>query len=274
MPVGTRQNPSRSTSTDEICLITKDSLDGIFCEIAESRRLHLETMSNIALSLEKIANSLACTENNVLSNSANLCQKLDGLINVIKQSNESQTTPPNKIDDVLKHRKTLVEKIVRHEMLSEYYEELINEETPFARKALRTKVNQNSSEIDLRHRRQQTIDNVNREILIMQDRLVEFNKKKKILEEKIENFLKSNEGARSFISEQISEDDREARISYGKKLSIMKRTDQKEKGTITNYLLKMQGDSPKPSHDHQCPITASLHSLSSSKKRKKQSGGR
>lgn len=272
MPVGTRQNPSRSTSTEDICLITKDSLDMIVRENAEFRKLHLESTRNIAQSLEKIADSLACTSNQVVSNSANLCQKLDGLIAMIKQNNTSLPPPPNGIDSVLKHRKTLVEKMVRHESLSKYYDELINEKRPFARKALRTKVNQNASEIDLRHRRKQTIDNVKREIMIMQDRLVDFANKKRILEEKIETFLQSNESARSQITDKICKDDREASVSYEKKISMMRKTDLEEKGNVTDYLLKFQGDNPKPSQDQRSPSIPLRHSCRSPKKRKKKNG--
>ena len=279
MPVGTRQNPSRSTSnaststsTEDICLITKDSLDMIIRDNAEFRKLHLESTHNIAKSLEKIAEKLTCTSNQVVSNSANLCQKLDGLIDMIKQNNTSFTPLSDGIDSVLKHRKTLVEKIVRHESLSKYYDELINEKRPFARKALRTKVNQNASDIDLRHRRRQTIDNVKREIMIMQDRLVDFTNKKRILEEKIEIFLQSNETARSQITDKICEDDREASVSYEKKISMMKKTDLKEKGTVTDYLLKFQGDTPKPSQDQRNPPISSRRSCRSPKKRRKENG--
>ena len=200
--------------------------------------------------MEQIANGLASTSELILSNSANICQKLDGLIDAIKYKNTSSTPPPS-IDGVLKHRKTLVEKIVRHELLLNYYNELINEEKPFARKALRTKVNKNASQIDLRHRQLQTIDNVKREILIMQDRLIEFQKKKQLLEENLDSLLKSDETAHAWITDRIAEDDREAKVSYEKKLSMMKKTDLKEKRTVTNYLLKFKGASPKPAQDQQ-----------------------
>ena len=223
----------------------------IIRENAEFRRLHLEKTLSIAQSLEQIAKGFSDTSDLLVSNSAKICQKLDGLIEVIKQNSTSFTPAPSNIDGVLKHRKTLVEKIVRHELLSNYYDELINEEQPFARKVLRTKVNKNASQIDLRHRQLQTIDNVKREILIMQDRLIEFDKKKKILDEKIETYLKSNESARAWITDKVVEDDREAMASYRKKLLIMKKTDLKEKGIVTNYLLKFKGDSPEPDQDQR-----------------------
>ena len=85
----------------------------------------------------------------------------------------------------------------------------------------------------------------------MQDRLIEFDKKKKILDEKIETYLKSNESARAWITDKVVEDDREAMASYKKKLSVMKKTDLKEKGIVTNYLLKFKGDSPEPDQDQR-----------------------
>lgn len=112
----------------------------------------------------------------------------------------------------------------------------------FARKAFRTKVNANASEIELGHRQHQTIDNVKREIKIMQDRMVEFQKRKQTLEEKIQHFLQENEDSRTKIQTRIANEDRDANSNYGKKLALMKKTDQSEKITLTNYLLKFQGD--------------------------------
>ena len=265
MPVGTRLNPRRSTirrstSIGDICLITKDSLEVIIRENAENRKLHMESLQNMEKSLDRISQCMIIMNEHATTSANSLCQKLDGLIEAISQNNKAATKPPPcRIDETLKHRKTLVEKMVRHELLSKYYDELLNEENPFARKALRTKVNRNASEIDLRHRRQQTIDNVRREILIMQDRLVEFGKRKQELEEKIKNFLRENEESRPKIDSTISRDDREARSNYEKKISFMKKTDEIEKKSLTSYLLKIQGDKPKllshsidqKNHSHQ-----------------------
>ena len=251
MPVGTRQNPrpteEKSTSTGDLCLITRDLLDDILRENADIRGLQLESLRNIEKSLERISKSVTSVH---APNSADvLCEKLDGLIEAITRSNTTATPPPpHSIDETLKHRKTLVEKMVRHELLSKYYDELLNEEKPFARKAFRTKVNANASDIELRHRQSQTIDNVKREITIMQDRMVEFHKRKQALEEKIQYFLQENEDSRTAITTKVANEDREANSHYEKKLDVMKKTDQVEKRTLTNYLLKFQGDNQKTSN--------------------------
>ena len=137
--------------------------------------------------------------------------------------------------------------MVRHELLSNYYDELLNEEKPFARKSLRTKVNANASEIELRHRQHQTIDNVKREIKIMQDRMVDFQKRKQTLEEKIQHFLQENENSRDSINARITNEDRDANSNYEKKLALMKKTDHSEKTNLSNYLLKFQGDAANTS---------------------------
>ena len=250
-------------STGDICLITKETLEFIIRENAEIRNLHLESLRKMEQSLERISNSMISMNENAPSSANLLCQKLDCLIEAISQNNSAVVgipPPPCRIDDTLKHRKTLVEKMVRHELLSKYYDELINEEKPFARKALRTKVNSNASEIDLRHRRQQTIDNVKREILIMQDRLVEFGKKKQELEEKVENFLHRNEDSRMDITTKISKGDQELRSNYEKKICIMQKTDEVEKKSLTDYLLKFQGANSKISDR---PRNQKQHSLQS-----------
>ena len=121
MPVGTRQNPrsteEQSTNTDELCLITRDVLENILRENAEIRKLQLESLRNIEKSLEQISQSV--TSSHAFNSADMLCLKLDGLIEAITRNNTTVTPPPSPdIDETLKHRKTLVEKMVRHELLS------------------------------------------------------------------------------------------------------------------------------------------------------------
>ena len=242
MPVGTRLNPRRSMSEEDICQVTNFSPEALIRENADIQRMQLDCLRNMAQSLEKIAQSMTDRSSQDPWNSANICQKIDGLVRAIQLSNAALTPSLNDIDGVLKHRKTLVEKIARHELLSEYYDELLNEEKPFVRKALRTKVNQNASEIDLRHRCQQTVNSLKIEIKIMQDCLIEFGDKKRELEEKIESFLQKIEDQHMNIAERLTNDDQKAKKDYQRKISLMRNTDSQEKKTLANYLLKFQGE--------------------------------
>ena len=124
MPVGTRLNPRRSTirrsmSIGDICLITKDSLEVIIRENAENRKLHMESLQNMEKSLDRISQCMIIMNEHATTSANSLCQKLDGLIEAISQNNKAATKPPPcRIDETLKHCKTLVEKMVRHKLLS------------------------------------------------------------------------------------------------------------------------------------------------------------
>ena len=202
----------------------------------------METNQILAQSLEKIANTMAEMSTNVVNTSTTLSEKLDSLIEAVKQNNTSTSTT-SIVDEHLKQRKSLTERIVRNEFVTAYYNELLGEEKPFVRKEFRTKVHKNASDTDLRNRRQQTIDNVKWEIKIMQDRIIEFNEKKLKLDEKIEEFLKRNENYREEITQSVQRMDTEAREEYERdKLSFMKQTDAEEKRFLTEYLLKFEGE--------------------------------
>ena len=228
-------------SGEDICIITKEALQLIIRENADERKDQTDLSRRIAVSLERIADCMDGMKDNATTTSATLCQKLDDLTATIKNSNTSFMTSSTDVDEYLSKRKSLAVKIARHEALSEYYSEQI--QVPFIRKEFRVKVNKNASETDLRHRRKQAIDNVNYEIAIMQDRLIEFGEQKNKLDEKIEKFLQQNEDSRAEISEQVKNIDLKAREDYTRdKLSLIKKTDEEEKRTITEFLLSFQGE--------------------------------
>ena len=230
-----------SSDPEEVCYITRDALESLIREVADSRSQQMETNQNIAQSLEKIANTMAEMSTNVVNTSTTLSEKLESLIEAVKQNNT--TTSTTTVDEHLKQRKSLTERIVRNELVTSYYNELLGEEKPFVRKEFRTKVHQNASDTDIRNRRQQTIDNVKWEIKIMQDRLIEFNEKKSIRDTKIEEFLKRNEDSRENIMQRMQKMETKIREEYERdKLSLMKRTDAEEKRFLTEYILTFHGE--------------------------------
>ena len=141
----TRLNPSQSIaeqllSREDLCLITKEALDVLVRENADTRREQMEIQRSIAQSLEIISRTMAESNVQSSSKSATLCQKLDDLTEVIKQSNASLSNTSTNVDQFLKQRKHITEKIARHQLLSAYYDELLNEQSPFVRREFRTKV--------------------------------------------------------------------------------------------------------------------------------------
>ena len=245
----TRANPSDQscssgdvTDQEEVCVVSRDALEQLIREVADSRCRQKETNEIIAQNLEQIAKTMAELSNNIVTSTTMLSGKLDSLIEAVKHSN-TVTAAPSDVEEHLKQRKSLTERIVRNEFVTAYYDELLQEDRPFVRKEFRTKVHKNASDTDLRNRRQQTIDNVKWEIKIMQDRMVEFRDKKQKLDEKIEEFLKQNESSRVDVAERMQRMDTKTKEEYERdKLSLMKKTDAEEKGILTEYLLTFQGD--------------------------------
>ena len=242
MPTTRKIGKQATSDPEEVCYITRDALESLIREVADSRSQQMETNQILAQSLEKIANTMAEMSTNVVNTSTTLSEKLDSLIEAVKQ-NSTSTSSTTSVDEHLKQRKSLTERIVRNELVTSYYNELLGEEKPFVRKEFRTKVHQNASDTDIRNRRQQTIDNVKWEIKIMQDRLIEFNEKKSILDTKIEEFLKRNEDSRENIVQRMQKMETKTREEYERdKLSLMKRTDAEEKRFLTEYLLIFHGE--------------------------------
>ena len=107
------------------------------------------------------------------------------------------------------------------------------------RREFRTHVNQNTSESELVHRRQQSIDKVNTEILIMKDRVAEYEQKKAKIDEKIEEYLTTHEDVRTTITDRMQSQERTLRDTFHRNtLNKMKESDDKEKMNSFEYLLK------------------------------------
>ena len=93
-------------------------------------------------------------------------------------------------------------------------------------------------ERELVHRRQQSIDKVNTEIKIMQDRVAEYNEKKLAIDRTIEEYLTSHEDARTDTEEKMASQERTLRETFQRNtLFKMKDTDEKEKMNSFEYLI-------------------------------------
>ena len=139
----------------------------------------------------------------------------------------------------LKRRKETMEKIIRNEETSKYYASLIAEDQPFVRREYRTHVNKTTTERELVHRRQQSIDKVNTEIKIMHDRVADYKEKKAAIDQKIEEYLTSHEEVRAETEAKMSSQERTLRETFQRNtLTKMKETDEQEKMNSYEYLLK------------------------------------
>ena len=109
------------------------------------------------------------------------------------------------------------------------------------RSEFRIKVNKNATESCLEHRRKQAVDNINVEINIMRNNVKNWSERKRIIDEKLEEFISQNEDQRPDLSEKMTKQDKQCRDEFEKGFSKMKNTDAEEKNTITEFLLKTEG---------------------------------
>ena len=100
-------------------------------------------------------------------------------------------------------------------------------------------MNNNTTERELVHRRQQSIDKVNTEIKIMRDRVLEQTEKKTSIDQKIQEHLALHEEARSDVEEKMTFQDRTLLETFQRNtLMKMKETDNQEKMNSFEYLVK------------------------------------
>ena len=235
------------------CIMSNNALEKILLDSKEQRGETHELNKNIAKSIAQVANSVerlntffesSITQQNTAN--AELYQRLDTLIEKVSMNNSltSFSTEEIDIELELKKRKETVEKIIRNEELSNYYETLVKEAQPFVRREFRTHVNKTTTERELVHRRLQAIDKVKTEINVMRDRAEEYKEKKAMIDKKIEDHLTTHEDDRAEIETRKTSQDRTLKETFERNtLTKMKETDNDEKMNSYEYLLKFTDNS-------------------------------
>ena len=159
---------------------------------------------------------------------------------------ETPTEEEFSIEAAVRRRNVLSEKKIRSETLSNYYEELLNESTPYAQPKFRTKVPKNAPERDLKHRRQQTINNVKTDIEIMKDRVQDWNQQSAELDKQIENYCSSHPNERDVVLAKIQEHETKYRESYLTNFQKMRDDDDKNKNDTFDFLLNVVDEETDP----------------------------
>ena len=203
----------------------------------------LKLQANQTAIAEKIADSFA-RFTDVVEASGSISSKLDKVIEILSNRPEQSTIPVSTkidIESTIRRRNSLIEKVVRSEFLSEYYQELITEATPFAPPKFRTKVLKNTPERDLKHRRQQTVNTVNTEIALMQDRIHDWRSQIGDIEKEIEEFLTRNEAKRLDITSRITTYEPKYREQFEhKNLAKLKEEYEQDKRMNFDYLIAVE----------------------------------
>ena len=200
------------------------------------------TNTNIATmnsNITAVNTNLATMNGNIMEVNTNLATMnghLEKIVEILNRRGEIQTTPMSAIDieDIIRRRNILVEKVVRSELLSEFYEELINEASPYAPPKFRTKVQKNTPERDLRHRRTQTVNTVRTEIALMQDRITDWKNQITERDTEVEEYLTSNEPKRREIVARVQGFQPKYREQFAR-TNLTKLKDEYEKDKRDNY---------------------------------------
>ena len=200
-------------------------------EIASSSETTQEALTGLTDAVNRIENTLKTIDTTI----------------VTKSFTPDPVIPTEEEFDIgaaIRRRNLLSEKIIRLELISNYYEELLNEATPFVQPKYRTKVPKNAPERDLKHRRQQTISNVNTEIVIMRDRVDDWNKQCAVLDSEIDNYCNSCPNEREAISDKIQNHQTKYRASYNATILKMREEDERNKNETFDYLLNVVDEDP------------------------------
>ena len=221
-----------------ICIISTKVLESI---LQDNAKLHESTQTlneRLVESMEKKSTFLQQSTAEQSAARKDLNDRLDHLIEKISSGPSTSSTQEDTVETLLRKRKETIEKLTRNIEMSKYYGELLEEPEPFVRREFRTKVNKTTSDRELVHRRQQAIERVQTEIKVMEDRASECTEKKNTLDQKIEEYLTSNEERRAAIEQQMSHQVRSTKENFERNtMAKLKKTDDTEKMNSYEYLI-------------------------------------
>ncbi len=222
-----------------VCVISTTALETIIRDNVNLHNATHELNQRVAESLEKLNSFFESTAAEQHSARKELNDRLDLLIEKISTNNNFHINQEETdIETILKKRKETIEKIVRNEEISKYYNNLLGEPEPFVRREFRTRVNKTTADRELVHRRQQSIERVRTEIKVMEDRVTEYTEKKNSIDQTIEEYLASNPDKRTNIEQQMGNQLRSVKDNHERNtMAKLKKTDDDEKMNSFEYLI-------------------------------------
>jgi len=148
-----------------------------------------------------------------------------------------------KITNELGERYCIYKDIIRYSELTVYYSNLLQEDPPYAPRRYRLKVRQTTPENERKHRRAQTVNAVNFEIKVMEERLEDRKQKLEKVDQKIERILSKYPDRQQLTMETIRSDEQEIKDNFEKYYFARKReADRKLKESGTEHLLVFTED--------------------------------
>jgi hypothetical protein len=257
-----------ATDDNQHCIISKEAVDIMLTDslklqanqtaimermatnIVHLTELFQSTTETVSSKLDDLNENIIAMNNTMKESSDSLGSKMDQLIDTLNRRPEppptttAGSTVPIDIETTVRKHNSLTEKIVRNEFLSNYYEELINEATPFAPPKFRTKVLKSTPERDLKHRRAQTTNTVKTEIALMQDRITDWRSQITKLNEEIELFLTHNETQRLDVTTRMHAFEPKFREQYERtNMTKLRAEYDREKTMNFEFLVSIQDES-------------------------------
>ncbi len=249
-----------SIDPDAVCVITREAMDlllnnnkAVQNEILELSKQTAQLNTNLVATMDRLADIMQNMSSHTTTTNTDLGSQLDRLIEAVSKNNIKATNPPD-IEQLFGERKELLEKRVRNEKLSNYYQELLSEDPPFVRREFRTHVNKTAPEDELEIRRKQATNTVEAEISIMQNRAKSCAEKQRKLDETIQKYMDhlDDETEAVTVAERMATQERKVTDGYEKvKIAFFRNFDTDEKGTITEFCVKFSEDKVRQSRNYR-----------------------
>ena len=212
-------------------------------------------LDRVAMALENIRND----RNGDFHNS--LLEKLDNLSKTISSNaGTSGVSHEEKLKKYTQKRKEILSKTIRAEMLSEYYSELINSDTPFVPRKFRTKVTQTTPEFEKPLHKEDSIYKVSIQIKLMDERIKNWRKELQKLENDTNILIQGLDAKdREMFLATVAEGDEAVQSERTQSLKKLKETYTKEMNKdgvhpdlfLLNYVGKTHQSPQKNVRGHQ-----------------------
>ena len=234
------------------------SLTKINGKVSSSLKTFTKVLRKQEATCKELATKLDSLNENIVNSSERFADQMDAALTRIGDQFKQQPSPTPlqndsfDIESTVRRRNLLTEKIVRSELLSEYFQHLLDEPTPFAPREHRTKVQKNTPERDLKHRRKQTINTVNTEIALMQDRIADWQEQNRVLDAQINDYCTTHEDQRDEILTRVNTHYAKYKDTYSNNnMAKRKEEDEEEKKSDFDFLLSIVDEEEAPSSKNE-----------------------
>ena len=236
-----------SLNDDNLCIIPADVFKSLIETNANQQDVLIQTQNKLCVALERIAENVALTDERRDTQFKLLLEKMDSLTsalsvkNTTMQSHATTNPPPAALKEFVTKQKDILWKSLRSKELAAYYKELLERENPFAPHKFRTKINESTPEYEKVIHNQQTVNTVQNEIKLMEERVRQWGKQLNELQADFESNIRllSNE-KREELKKQIRNNSEEVTKNWHSAFTKIKKSydDEMTKSNATQFLLK------------------------------------